>query len=939
MASGRKVTLIESSDEESGDNKKTSNEPAANTKNCNQKVADSKKPKSISFNGLNAQLLLTFFEKELERTKIEVSTSKLNGKELVELSSSNHTLLATHKQRLQKLLNSTYSQEIDVTSQQLQVDELIKSNGLNVLVCDLQSDKLKVYYTEKSEFEKLQKLLKPKISTRRKERKFADPGSSATARSSEQSETKDTENYDGPSSWQSSTPSDMPSSNIKNSSSCTFLGENIQVKLILDHNGITTKIYEGSITRAKVVAIVNAANERLDNCGGVAEVISKAAGEQMERECRDKMKGWERIKVSENIVTCAGKLPCSWIIHAVGPRWSNYVDKEKALEDLYKTVVNILNTAREREMKSVVMPPISSGIFGVPKQACAAMYLRALFDFSEKHPRSTLREFHIIDMKSDVLDLICTEYQESFKHGRERLTPSNVIERLGIRTRGTTWTHRNVCGMSSANGIQENSANAKQKLKHFSKQRLRENGHGKFTVDDKLEVHIYTNNILNLQNVSILVCAEGLETQISGRIAKTIFEQAKKNQKEKIKALLSGNKYYSQIKQINFGIFGYQMLFFAIMKRFGENAPRHEDLMLLKNTTVNILEAANKKKKNNKSELSLAMPLLGTGSTSSKEYLHEYAKVVCDCIMDFAKEIKENARLKTVHLVNFNESQTNALYKAFKNRCVSSRQGSEAWSPSGMKDFNKGSTRPQFDASKYKKQEVWETVINSESDFESFIERVKEDEKKKEGNIVFIDSDEEEDISSHVENAEPSMCIICMDGEMEDPVKLKNCQHKFCRNCIEECFSRKPVCPVCSTVYGEIFGNQPPGTATVYLDSNSLPGYDCSTIIIHYEIPDGMQTNEHPNPDVPFTGLSRQGYLPDNSEGRSVLGLLKKAFEHRLIFTVGVSRSSGKDNVVTWNDIHHKTRRDGGPEKFGYPDEEYLERVKEELAAKGISND
>lgn len=319
------------------------------------------KPKSISFNGLNAQLLLTFFEKELERTKIEVSTSKLNGKELVELSSSNHTLLATHKQRLQKLLNSTYSQEIDVTSQQLQVDELIKSNGLNVLVCDLQSDKLKVYYTEKSEFEKLQKLLKPKISTRRKERKFADPGSSATARSSEQSETKDTENYDGPSSWQSSTPSDMPSSNIKNSSSCTFLGENIQVKLILDHNGITTKIYEGSITRAKVDAIVNAANERLDNCGGVAEVISKAAGEQMERECRDKMKGWERIKVSENIVTCAGKLPCSWIIHAVGPRWSNYVDKEKALEDLYKTVVNILNTAREREMKSVVMPPISSG--------------------------------------------------------------------------------------------------------------------------------------------------------------------------------------------------------------------------------------------------------------------------------------------------------------------------------------------------------------------------------------------------------------------------------------------------------------------------------------------------------------------------------------------------------------------------------------------------
>ena len=247
------------------------------------------------------------------------------------------------------------------------------------------------------------------------------------------------------------------------------------------------------------------------------------------------------------------------------------------------------------------------------------------------------------------------------------------------------------------------------------------------------------------------------------------------------------------------------------------------------------------------------------GSTSSIEYLHEYAKVVCDCILDFAKDKKENSRLKTIHLVNFNDSQTNALYTAFKNRCMSARQGSEAWSPSGMKYFNKGSTRPQFDASKYKKQEVWETVVNSESDFESFIERgnetcqIEQEKSDEKGNIVFIDSDEEEDIGSHVENAEakidvdkaenePSMCIICMDDEMEDPVRLKKCQHKFCRNCIEEYFSHKPVCPVCSTVYGEIFGNQPPGTATVYLDRHSLPGYDCSTVIIHYEIPDGMQT-------------------------------------------------------------------------------------------------
>lgn len=243
------------------------------------------------------------------------------------------------------------------------------------------------------------------------------------------------------------------------------------------------------------------------------------------------------------------------------------------------------------------------------------MYLRALFDFSEKHPGSTLREFHIIDMKSDVLDFICTEYEESCKKGRERLTSRKVIERLGIRTRSTTQTNRNVDRMSSANNIREDSTNAPKNLKHFPEHKLRENGQGKFTVDDKLEVQVYTDNILNLQNVSILVCAEGLEAQISGRIAKVVIEKANKKQKKQIKALLSCVKHYADVKQTDFGISGYNNVIFAIMRRFGENTPRPENKTLLKDVTVNILRAANKKrKKKDQPELSLAMPLLGTGT-------------------------------------------------------------------------------------------------------------------------------------------------------------------------------------------------------------------------------------------------------------------------------------------------------------------------------------
>ena len=39
---------------------------------------------------------------------------------------------------------------------------------------------------------------------------------------------------------------------------------------------------------------------------------------------------------------------------------------------------------------------------------------------------------------------------------------------------------------------------------------------------------------------------------------------------------------------------------------------------------------------------------------------------------------------------------------------------------------------------------------------------------------------------------------------------------------------------------------------------------------------------------------------------------------------------------IVWNGIHHKTNISGGSTKFGYPDKTYFNRVKEELAAKGV---
>ncbi|XP_074157486.1 E3 ubiquitin-protein ligase DTX3L isoform X2 [Sminthopsis crassicaudata] len=179
-------------------------------------------------------------------------------------------------------------------------------------------------------------------------------------------------------------------------------------------------------------------------------------------------------------------------------------------------------------------------------------------------------------------------------------------------------------------------------------------------------------------------------------------------------------------------------------------------------------------------------------------------------------------------------------------------------------------------------------------------------------------------------------CVICLEIIQHKEV-LSKCKHEFCGPCIREAMKHKPVCPICQTSYGIVKGNQPHGTMNVSQRSSSLPGYNsCGTIEIVYDMKGGIQTEDHPHPGTPYSGTQRMAYLPNNEEGRQVLKLLERAFEQKLIFTIGESRTLGMKDVITWNDIHHKTQLFGGPENFGYPDPHYLERVKQELKAKGI---
>ncbi|XP_069827832.1 probable E3 ubiquitin-protein ligase DTX2 isoform X2 [Dendropsophus ebraccatus] len=227
-------------------------------------------------------------------------------------------------------------------------------------------------------------------------------------------------------------------------------------------------------------------------------------------------------------------------------------------------------------------------------------------------------------------------------------------------------------------------------------------------------------------------------------------------------------------------------------------------------------------------------------------------------------------------------------------------------------------------------------------------------------------SDPEQVVKKYMENLQKPPeedCIICMEtltsasGYSDSSVnknikdtavgKLKKCGHIFHQLCMLEMYNSgnkdgSLQCPACKTIYGEKTGTQPKGKMDIFLIPQPLPGHqDCGTIHIVYTISHGIQGPEHPNPGKPYTarGFPRHCYLPNNDKGRLVLELLKLAWARRLIFTIGVSSTTGESDTVVWNEIHHKTEMNSNISGHGYPDPNYLDNVIAELAAQGVSED
>ncbi|MBT3233163.1 MAG: O-acetyl-ADP-ribose deacetylase [Calditrichaeota bacterium] len=153
-------------------------------------------------------------------------------------------------------------------------------------------------------------------------------------------------------------------------------------------NNSTLRLEKGDITDMELEAFVFYAQSDLALGSGFGNAISMRGGLAIKKE----LESIGSLEDGKAVVTGAGEMKATHIVHAVGPKFQ----EENIESKLETTMINTLKTADEKGIKQLAFPPMGANFYGIPLPDCARIMVKTITEHLKG--KSGLKDVLIIPM-------------------------------------------------------------------------------------------------------------------------------------------------------------------------------------------------------------------------------------------------------------------------------------------------------------------------------------------------------------------------------------------------------------------------------------------------------------------------------------------------------------------------------------------------------------
>eukprot|EP00794_Sanderia_malayensis_P011920 gene11920-13154_t len=164
-------------------------------------------------------------------------------------------------------------------------------------------------------------------------------------------------------------------------------------------------VVQGDLSDMDVDAVVHPTNGSFNMSGEVGTSLRNAGGEEFVKAVNELHESHGDLELAGAVMSEAPNLLAKHVIHCHSPVWG----RGNPVENLEKTVRNVLTLADSEALQSIALPSIGSGNNNFPKQTAAQTILKAISNYFVTVMASSLRQIYFVLFDMDSIGVYTVE--------------------------------------------------------------------------------------------------------------------------------------------------------------------------------------------------------------------------------------------------------------------------------------------------------------------------------------------------------------------------------------------------------------------------------------------------------------------------------------------------------------------------------------------------